>query len=365
MTVTRAPFGAAPDGAAVNLFTLKNDHGVEVRAMSFGATIISIRTPDRQGRLEDVVLGFDGFDPYLTKARYFGTVVGRYGNRIAAGRFNLDGVPVQLTVNSGTNHLHGGTRGFDKITWSAEPFERGGNSGVIFTYTSPDGEEGYPGTLKTTVTYTLTPRDELILEYSATTDKATPVNLTNHTYFNLAGRGHGDVLQHVLTLEADRYTPVNEALIPTGEIAAVQGTPFDFRKPMAIGARIDADNEQLRRGGGYDHNFVLNGWSATASPARRSAAGAEAAAERPRHFARVVDPSSGRTLEVATTEPGVQFYSGNNLDEARNGFARRAGFCLETQHYPDSPNQASFPSTILRPGETYRSKTVFTFGHAK
>jgi aldose 1-epimerase len=353
MTVMRAPFGALPDGAAVNLFTLTNSHGIEVRAMGYGATIVSIRTPDRQGRLDDVVLGFDAFDPYLTKARFFGTVVGRYGNRIGRGRFMLDGQPVQLTVNNGANHLHGGNRGFDKVVWRAESFDRDGNAGVVFTYTSPDGEEGYPGTLKATVTYTLTARDELILEYAATTDKATPVNLTNHTYFNLAGRGHGDVLQHVLTLDADRYTPVDAGLIPTGEIAAVQGTPFDFRKPTAIGARIDGDHEQLRRGGGYDHNFVLNGWSAKAS------------AERLHRAARVVEPSSRRTLEVATTEPGVQFYAGNNLDLARNGFGRRTGFCLETQHYPDSPNHANFPSTILRPGETYRSKTVFTFGRIK
>jgi aldose 1-epimerase len=353
MTVTQAPFGAMSDGAAVHLFTLKNSHGVEVRAMDYGATIISIRTPDRSGRFDDVVLGFDGFEPYLTKARYFGSIVGRYGNRIAGGKFVLDGATVQLDVNNGPNHLHGGNRGFDKIVWHGEPFERGGNSGVVFTYTSPDGEEHYPGTLQMTVTYTLTARDELMLEYTAKTDKATPINLTNHSYFNLAGRGHGDVLRHVLTLDADRYTPVDAGLIPTGELAAVQGTPFDFRKPTAIGARIDADNEQLKRGGGYDHNFVLNGWSAKAS------------AERPRHFARVVDPSSGRTLDVATTEPGVQFYAGNNPDEARNGFARRAGFCLETQHYPDSPNHANFPSTILRPGDTLKSTTVFTFGHTK
>jgi aldose 1-epimerase len=347
VTVTRLPFGVMPDGATVNLFTLKNSHGVEVSAIAYGATIVSIRTPDRQGRFADVVLGFDGFDAYLTKGRYFGTVVGRYGNRIAGGRFILDGAPIQLTVNSGTNHLHGGTRGFDKVVWNAEPFDREGDAGVVFTYTSPDGEEGYPGTLKATVTYTLTSRDELILDYHATSDKATPVNLTNHAYFNLAGRNHGDVLQHLLTLDADHYTPVDAALIPTGEIAAVQGTPFDFRKPTTIGARIDGDHEQLRRGGGYDHNFVLNG-----GPALRK-------------IAFVEEPSTGRTLEVATTEPGVQFYSGNNLDAARNGFARRAGFCLETQHYPDSPNHANFPSTILRRGETYRSKTVFTFGHTK
>jgi aldose 1-epimerase len=344
MTVTQAPFGAMPGGAPVNLFTLKNSHGVEVRAMTYGATIVSIRTPDRTGRFEDVVLGFDSFDPYLTRARFFGSVVGRYGNRIAGGRFMLDGQPVQLAVNSGTNHLHGGNQGFDRIVWSAEPFDRDGNQGVVFRYTSADGEEAYPGTLKVAVTYTLTARDELILEYSATTDKATPINLTNHTYFNLAGRGRGNILQHLMTLDADRYTPVDAAMIPTGEIAAVQGTPFDFRKPTAIGARIDGDHEQLRRGGGYDHNFVLNG-----GPALRRAA-----------F--VAEPSTGRTLEVSTTEPGVQFYTGNNLDAARNGFGRRTGFCLETQHYPDSPNHPDFPSTILRPGDTYRSKTVFTFG---
>ena len=351
MTATQAPFGALPDGGAIHLFTLKNSHGVEVRAMDYGATIISIRTPDRAGRFDDVVLGFDGFDPYLTKARYFGSIVGRYGNRIAGGKFTLDGVPVQLALNNGTNHLHGGPHGFDKIIWHGERFERGGSSGVVFTYTSPDGEEHYPGTLQMTVTYTLTAQDELRLEYVAKTDKATPINLTNHSYFNLAGRGHGDILKHVLTLNADRYTPVDAALIPTGELASVQGTPFDFRQPTAIGARIDADNEQIKRGGGYDHNFVLNGWSASA--------------ERPRQVAHVVDPSSGRTLDVATTEPGVQFYTGNNLNDASNGFVRRAGFCLETQHYPDSPNHANFPSTILRPGAAFRSTTVFTFGHTK
>ena len=347
MTATQAPFGALPDGAAVHVFTLKNSHGVEVRAMDYGATIISIRTPDRTGQFDDVVLGFDGFDPYLTKARYFGSIVGRYGNRIAGGKFTLDGVPVQLALNNGTNHLHGGPRGFDKMIWHGEPFERGSDSGVVFTYTSPDGEESYPGTLQMTVTYTLTARDEVKLEYVAKSDKATPINLTNHSYFNLAGRGHGDILKHLLTLNADRYTPVDAALIPTGELASVQGTPFDFRQPTAIGARIDADNEQIKRGGGYDHNFVLNG-----GPSLRK-------------IASVLDPSSGRTLDVATTEPGVQFYTGNNLSETGNGFGRRTGFCLETQHYPDSPNHANFPSTILRPGATFRSTTVFTFGHAK
>ena len=349
MPVTRAPFGTLPGGAAVEVFTLRNANGMEVRAMSYGATIVSIRTPDRAGRFDDVVLGFDALGDYLTKARYFGTVVGRYGNRIGQGRFTLDGSTIQLTINNGANHLHGGVKGFDKVVWRGEPFDRDGGSGVTFTYTSADGEEGYPGTLKTSVSYTLTPRNELILEYSASADKATPINLTNHSYFNLAGRGRGDILQHRLTLHADRYTPTDEAQIPTGEIATVAGTPFDFRVPTAIGARIDADHEQLRRGHGYDHNFVLNGFDGSKEPVLHPAA-------------HVVDPASGRTLDVATTEPGVQFYSGNNLDEARNGFGQRTGFCLETQHFPDSPNHAGFPSTILRPGATYRSRTVYTFG---
>jgi len=343
MSVTRAPFGNMPDGATVNLFTLKNAHGVEVRAIAYGATIVSIRTPDRQGRFDDVVLGFDTFEPYLTKARYLGSVVGRYGNRIAGGRFTLDGATIQLATNNGPNHLHGGVNGFDKMLWKGESSERDGNPGVVFSYTSADGEESYPGTLKATITYTLTPRNELVVEYAATTDRPTPINLTNHSYFNLAGRGHGDILRHQLVIDADRYTPTDSTQIPTGELSPVAGTPFDFRKPTAIGARIDANDEQIRNGGGYDHNFVLNGTGF-------------------RRAARAVDPSSGRTLELSTTEPGVQFYTGNNLDLARNGFARRSGFCLETQHFPDSPNHSNFPSTILRPGETYRSRTAFSFG---
>lgn len=353
-TVNRTSFGSLPDGAPVEVFTLTNSRGVEVRAMTYGATIISVRTPDRTGRVEDVVLGFDTLDAYLTKARFFGTIVGRYGNRIGKGRFTLDGSTIQLATNSGVNHLHGGIRGFDKVVWKGEPFERDGSVGVAFKYTSVDGEEGYPGTLNVTVPYTLTPRNELILAYAATTDKATPINLTNHTYFNLKGRGRGDILQHQLTLHADRYTPTDETQIPTGEQAPVAGTPFDFRKPAAIGARIDADHEQLRRAKGYDHNFVLNAASAGAGN------GSHGVALHP--AARVVELSTGRTLDVATTEPGVQFYAGNNLDEARNGFGRRSGFCLETQHFPDSPNHPAFPSTILRPDQTFESKTVFTFG---
>jgi aldose 1-epimerase len=317
--VSRSPFGSLPDGTAVDLFTLKNARGV--------------------------VLGFERLEDYLTKSRYFGAVVGRYGNRIANGRFTLDGRTFQLATNNGPNHLHGGIRGFDKVVWKGEPFERGGDAGVVFTYRSADGEEGYPGTLSARVTYTLSSRSELIVEYEATTDKATPVNLTQHMYFNLAGAG--DILQHQLTLEADRYVPVDDTLIPVGELTPVEGTPFDFRRPAAIGARIDGDHEQLRRAKGYDHTFVLS--PVFTGPTLH-------------HAARVVEPSTGRTLDVVTTQPGVQFYSGNSLDAAANGFARRAGFCLETQHFPDSPNQPAFPSTILRPGGRYASKTVFTFG---
>jgi aldose 1-epimerase len=359
MAVTQSSFGTMPGGTTIDLFTLTNPHGLEVRIITYGAVIVSIKTPDRRGRFEDIVTGFDTLDGYLTRSRYFGAVVGRYGNRIANGRFTVDGKTYELAANNGKNHLHGGLRGFDKVVWTGSRFERDGSAGVVLTYVSHDGEEGYPGTLTATVTYTLTPRDELIVDYGATTDKATPINLTNHSYFNLAGDGHGDILQHLLTIDADRYTPTDETQIPTGELAAVEGTPFDFRTPTPVGARIDANDEQIRRGHGYDHNFVL-----------RSASGASASlsGERsPRHAARLVDPSSGRTMDVATTEPGVQFYSGNNLDGSAVGkgghvYARRTSLCLETQHFPDSPNHASFPSTILRPGESFRSRTVFTFG---
>jgi aldose 1-epimerase len=342
--VNRSSFGRLPDGSAVDRFVLTNGR-VEVDLMSYGAAIISVRAPDRDGRIEDVVLGFDTLDDYLTRSRFFGTIVGRVGNRIARGRFTLDGVEYRLAVNNGANHLHGGNRGFDKVLWRTEPFERDGATGIAFSYTSVDGEEGYPGMLEASVTCTLTPGNELVLRYQATCDKPTPVNLTNHSYFNLAGRGHGDILRHQLMLDADRYTPVDETMIPTGEIAGVEGTPFDFRTPTAIGARIDGADQQLRRGNGYDHNFVLNG-----APGALNLA------------ALVVEPESGRTLQVSTTEPGVQFYSGNNLDFERNGFERRGAFCLETQHFPDSPNQPQFPSTTLRPGRTYESTTVFIFG---
>ncbi len=349
-SINRAPFGKAPDGTAVEVFTLTNVHGVEVRAISYGGIIVSLRVPDRAGRLDDVALGYDTLEGYLRDTPYFGAVVGRYGNRIAKGRFTLDGVTYRLATNNGPNHLHGGIKGFDKVVWQAEPFRHDSGVGVAFTHVSPDGDEGYPGTLRARVSYTLTDRDELIVDYDATADKATPVNLTQHTYFNLAGAGSRDVLEHELWINADSFTPVDSTLIPTGEIAPVEGTPFDFRTPTAIGARIGADNQQLRYGGGYDHNFVL----------RREGSGLG-------HAARVVEPSTGRTLDVYTTEPGLQFYSGNFLDGSITGkggrvYRHRFGFCLETQHYPDSPNHPQFPSTILRPGEEYRSRTVFVFG---
>ncbi len=356
ITVTQSPFGRMPDGTTVDLFTLRNAHGVEVRVITYGAAIVSIKTPDRRGQFADIVTGFETLDGYLTKSRFFGAVAGRYANRIANARFTLDGHVYELAANDGRNHLHGGRRGFDKAVWKGSPFERGGEVGVVLTHVSPDGDEGYPGTLNVSVTYTLTPRDELIIDYDATTDKATPINLTNHSYFNLAGDGQGDILHHLLTIDADRYTPTDETQIPTGQLAPVAGTPFDFRKPTAIGARIDANDEQIRRGHGYDHNFVLNGSTAAAG-----------GAERPHHAVRVVDPSSGRTLDVATTEPGLQLYSGNNLDGTAVGkdghvYGRRTSFCLETQHFPDSPNHPNFPSTILRPRERFRSRTVFSFG---
>jgi aldose 1-epimerase len=347
-TVSQSRFGALPDGAAVDLFTLTNPHGIEVRAMSFGATLVSIRTPDRTGHLADIALGFDALDDYVTRSRFFGALVGRYGNRIGNAQFAIDGQTFQLAANNGANHLHGGRKGFDKVVWHAAPFERDATVGVTFTYTSRDGEEGYPGSLQTTVTYTLTPANELIVDYSATTDKPTIVNLTQHTYFNLAGEGRGNVLGHEVMLNADRFTPVDAGMIPTGELTPVAETPFDFRTPTTIGARIDADHPQLKLAGGYDHNFVLNG-----GPGLHLAA-------------RVVEPASGRTLQVDSTEPGVQFYTGNKLagESGKGGhtYGPRSGFCLETQHFPDSPNKPNFPSTVLRPGDTYRSQTVFTFG---
>jgi aldose 1-epimerase len=362
MSVTRVPFGESPEGALVEMYGFSNTNGVAVRATSYGATIVSIRTPDRAGRVDDVVLGFDSFADYLTRARYFGSIVGRYGNRIARGRFSIDGATFQLTVNNGQNHLHGGVRGFDRVIWKAEPFDREHGSGVMFTYLSVDGEEGYPGAVTASVTYTLTPGNELVLEYAATTDKPTPINLTNHTYFNLAGRDYGDILRHRLTLHASHYIPTDAEQIPTGAISMVAGTPFDFRNSTAIGDRIDADHEQLRRGHGYDHTFVIEDDARVSSYAAGHASHEAYSGTPLRPCAHVVEPTGGRTIDVTTSEPGVQFYTGNNLNLPHNGFGPRTGFCLETQHFPDSPNQPAFPSTILRPGMTYRSKTVYTFG---
>ena len=346
--ITRSSFGTVA-GQNVEIFTLRNSRGIEIKATNYGAIITSIMTPDRSGRPGDIVLGYDTLDGYLKDSPYFGAVVGRYGNRIAKGRFTLDGHTYTLAINNGPNHLHGGLKGFDKVVWEAEPLK--GKNGVSFSRKSPDGEEGYPGNLDVRITYELTDRDELVVDYHATTDKATPLNLTQHSYFNLAGEG--DILGHQLMIAADRYTPVDATLIPTGELAPVEGTPFDFRTPTAIGARIDQPNEQLKNGGGYDHNWVLN----------RKEAGRQLAA-------RVVEPKSGRTLGISTTEPGVQFYSGNFLDGTIRGkggrvYQRRSGFCLETQHFPDSPNQPKFPPTILRPGATYSTQTVFAFGVQK
>ena len=349
----RAPFGTMPDGAAVEIFTLKNSRGMEVRTIPYGAIIVSIRVPDRTGRFDDVVIGHDRLDGYLTASRFFGAVVGRFGNRIAKGRFTLDGRTYELAVNNGPNHLHGGVKGFDKVVWQAEPFRTGASSGVAYRYISADGEEGYPGRLDVRVTYTLTDRNTIVVEYAATTDKATPINLTQHSYFNLAGDGVRDVLDHVVQINAERYTPVDATKIPTGELARVAGTPFDFRTPARVGAQIAAEHTQLAIGGGYDHNFVLN----------RTGGGLQWAA-------RVFEPSTGRTLIVTTTEPGLQFNTANGLDGTITGksghvYRARYGMCLETQHFPDSPNHPSFPSTILRPGQTLRSRTEFEFGVRK
>jgi aldose 1-epimerase len=346
------PFGVTRDGRPVEAFAFGNARGLEIRVITYGGIIVSLRTPDRAGRFDDVVLGFDSLDGYLDDSPYIGAIIGRYGNRIAAGRFTLDGTTYQLTTNDGTHHLHGGRRGFDKVVWDAEPFDHGQGAGVILRHTSPDGDEGYPGTLTARVTYTLTDRDELVVDYHATTDRPTHVSLTQHTYFNLAGSGVRDVLDHELTIDASHYTPVDATLIPTGAIAPVDGTPFDFRAPAALGARIDAAHEQLRNGRGYDHNFVLD---------RRGPGLA--------HAARVNDPGTGRALDVHTTEPGVQLYSGNFLGQLGAGirgksgrvYGTRYGFTLETQHFPDSPNKPHFPPTVLRPLEEYRSRTVFAF----
>lgn len=351
--VTLQPFGKLPDGRAATLYTLRNTHGFEARITDFGGTVVALRTPDRDGTFANVALGFDRVEDYIGRSPYFGALIGRIGNRVAHGRFTLDGQTYTLATNNHPAdipcHLHGGLIGFDKVLWTAEPTTRGDNPALRLTYTSVDGEEGYPGNLQVEVVYSVTADNSLRLDYHATTDQATPVNLTNHTYFNLKGAGAGTILGHELMIVASRYTPVTPGLIPTGEIAPVAGTPFDFTAPHPIGERVNASNDQLKFGGGYDHNWVLD-----------RPAGALGLA------ARVHEPLTGRTMEVFTTEPGLQFYGGNFLNgtlknAAGQPYEYRGAFCLETQHFPDSPNQPTFPSIILRPGQTYQSTTVYHF----
>ena len=343
--VTATPWGKTPAGQPVELYTL-TDSDLTVRITNFGAHVVSIDAPDRHGNKADVVLGYKDLAGYLADTKtYMGSIVGRYGNRIAKGTFSLDGTVYHIPANDHGNALHGGTEGFDRKVWTGQQIP----NGVELTLISADGEMGFPGQLTTQVRYTLEGH-ALHINYSAVTTKATVLNLTNHTYFNLSGEGSGTILNEIMMIPADRYTPVNATLIPTGQLAPVAGTPMDFRQPTAIGARIQEPFEQLKIAGGYDHNYVLNG----------DAHGLHLAAK-------VVEPASGRTLTVTTTQPGVQFYSGNSLDGSTHGpsgraFAKNTGFCLETQHFPDSPNEPRFPSTALRPGETMHSATVFTFG---
>lgn len=348
--VTKKVFGTTADGHTVDEYTLTNANGIEVRVITFGGIITSLRVPDRNGGMDNVVLGCDHLADYATKSPYLGAIIGRYGNRIANARFTLDGRTYPLAANNGINALHGGLLGFDKVVWQAHELTDDGRIGIALTYVSPDGEEGYPGTLTTTVTYTLTDDNALRIDYKATTDKNTVVNLTNHSYFNLAGNGAGSILGHIIQINADRYTPVDANLIPTGELAPVAGTPFDFREPKRIEAGVRSSHAQIVSGRGYDHNYVIN---------RSSASGLELAA-------RVYEPSTGRKLSVWTTEPGVQFYSGNFLDGTLVGssgglYRQGDGFCLETQHFPDSPNQPDFPSVVLKPGEIYQTSTVYAF----
>ncbi len=346
----KKPFGKTPDGQPVDLYVLSNKNGVEAAITNYGGAVVSLKVPDRNGKFGDVVLGYDSLDGYVNDKSYFGAIVGRYGNRIGHAQFSLDGTTYTLAKNNGENSLHGGIKGFNKAVWAAKELPVKNGQSLELTYLSKDGEEGFPGNLHVRVVYTLTDSSELKIEYSATTDKKTVVNLTNHTYFNLAGPGSGDILGHQLVIEADKFTPVDASLIPTGELRDVPGTPLDFGKATAIGARIDQDDEQLKLGHGYDHNFVL-----------RRAAGAPISLA-----ARVMEPNTGRVLEVWTTEPGVQFYTGNFLDGTARGkgglaYARRSAFCLETQHFPDSPNQPKFPSVVLNPGEKYSTTTTYKF----
>jgi aldose 1-epimerase len=347
--VKKQAFGKLPDGAPVELYTLSNPNGMQAAIMTYGGTVVSLTAPDRNGKFADVVLGADSVEGYLHQTNFFGALIGRYGNRIGHGTFKLDGKQYILPKNDGDNTLHGGPQGFDKRVWKATPVSTAEGQGLELTYVSKDGEEGFPGTLSAKVVYTLTPRNELKIDYTATTDKDTVVNLTNHSYFNLAGPGEGDVLGHQVMIDAARFTPVDAGLIPLGELRAVKGTPFDFTASTAIGARIGQADPQLKLGNGYDHNWVLN----------KGNGGLTKAAE-------VHEPKTGRVMEVWTTEPGLQFYTGNFLDGSFHGkggkpYPFRGAFCMETQHFPDSPNKPGFPTTVLKPGATYHTTTVYRF----
>jgi aldose 1-epimerase len=348
-SISSEPFGTLPDGTEVELFTLTNAGGMQAKITNYGGIITHLFVPDNTGELGDVVLGYDNLDDYVKQNPYFGAIIGRYGNRIAKGKFTLNGEDYTLAINNGENHLHGGLIGFDKVVWSAAASTTDNAAVLELQYSSADMEEGYPGKLDVLVTYSLTNDNELVMNYKAMTDKPTVCNLTNHSYFNLKDGGASSILDHVLQINAVHYTPVDEGLIPLGIFATVEDTPFDFLQPTAIGARIDQDDEQLKLGGGYDHNYVLN----------------EPAWEL-RLACTVAEESTGRFMEVFTTEPGVQFYSGNFLDGSitgKNGavYQQRHGFCLETQHFPDSPNQPNFPSVVLEPGDTYNTTTIYKF----
>lgn len=352
VTIEMSSYGTTADGVAVDEYTLTNANGMEVKIITYGGIITSIRVPDRNGNMANVALGFDNLQDYETKNPYFGCITGRYANRIAGGKFSIEGEEYTLAANNGPNSLHGGLKGFDKVVWTATEVESDAGVGLELTYLSPDGEEGYPGNLDAKVVYTLTDENEIRMDYTATTDKATVVNLTNHSYFNLAGEGAGHIYDHILMINADQYTPVDETLIPTGEFEAVEGTPFDFRMPKAIGPGQRSNHPQIVMGRGYDHNWVLS----RPSPDDTSMMVA----------ARLYEPGSGRVLEVWTTEPGIQFYAGNFLDGSLYGpsghsYRQSDALALETQHYPDSPNQPNFPSTLLAPGDTYETTTIFKF----
>lgn len=352
LSVSQASFGQSAAGVPAELFTLTNANGVIVKITNFGGIITEIHVPDRHGVFTDINLGFDQIEPYYKDAPYFGALIGRFGNRIAKGQFTLDGTHYQLDTNNGANHLHGGLIGFDKVVWDASTFTAQHSVGITLKYVSVDGDQGYPGNLQVTVVYELTNDNEILVKYHAVTDKATPINLTQHAYFNLAGKGD-DILNHEITINADRFTAIDACAIPTGELPLVANTPFDFRSPRLIGEKINADDEQIKNGNGYDHNYVLN-------------------KSQPKEFslaARVLEKNSGRVLEVFTQEPGVQFYTGNWMDGSLTGkgwhYTRRSGFCLEPQHFPDSPNQPHFPNTILRPGEEYNSVMSYKFSVEK